>query len=102
MQVVAHALQAAVHGRRVGDGVDREPLLGEIALEQVPQAQVVVDNQDLLSLWHLLWRLHGPIVAVGRGSSLARCKGMLTAPARRALTLTTRYHMMSPPNAFAR
>ncbi len=51
-EVVANALQLAVHRRGVGGGVDAEALLGEVALEEVAQPQVVVDHQDLLALLH--------------------------------------------------
>ncbi len=51
-EVVAHALQLAIHRRGVGGRIDAEALFGEIALEEVAQPQVVVDHQDLLALLH--------------------------------------------------
>ena len=45
-QIDALARKLLVHARRVRDGVHREPLLGEIALQQVAQPQIVVDDQD--------------------------------------------------------
>jgi len=35
-----------VHARRIRYGMHAEPLLGQIALQQVAQAQIVVDNKD--------------------------------------------------------
>jgi len=57
-QVVAHALHLPVHRGGIRNGIHREALLPEVALEQVPQAQVVVDDEDLLPLC-----VHAVIVA---------------------------------------
>jgi hypothetical protein len=81
-EVVAHALQAALHCLGVGHGVDGESLLGQVALEQVAQAQVVVDYEDLLAGL----RLHG--------------ESMLAAGPAAAKVLTSCYHSRCSGNDF--
>ena len=46
-QVRRVALQLAVELRRIGEGRDLEALLGQVARQQVAQAHVVVDDEDL-------------------------------------------------------
>jgi hypothetical protein len=46
-QVVKFPLQRAVHAGCVGHGLHRKALIGEIALEQLAQPQVVIDDQNL-------------------------------------------------------
>jgi hypothetical protein len=46
-QVVQLALQRAIHALGIRHGLDREPLVGEVALEQLAQAQVVIDDKNL-------------------------------------------------------
>ena len=41
------AFQGAIHALRVGYRLDRESLLGKVALQQLAQSQVVVDDQNL-------------------------------------------------------
>ena len=73
-EVVARALEVVVHGRAVGDRLHAEALLGEVALEEVAKAQVVVDDEDALCLGGVDM---GAIVAVaalpGRRCVVRRC-----------------------------
>jgi Ca2+-binding EF-hand superfamily protein len=64
-QVVAYAREASVHGLRIGHRLDRETLLGQITLEKIAQAQVVVDDEDLLAGV----RLHDSMLAAARAHS---------------------------------
>jgi len=45
-QIVAIAVQQPVHGGRIGGRGDGVSLPGEVALQQIAQAQVVVDDED--------------------------------------------------------